>query len=135
MSDTKENTHKRPIEIFTSLDLEMNQPSRKIIQIGACAGNIRTGEILEKLSIFVNPQEQLAPFIVELTGIKQEDVDTGLTLYEAYKKLAEFHKKHNSFVNCVTWGGGDSQEIYEQLRKECGHVWSVEDHWCFGRRW
>jgi inhibitor of KinA sporulation pathway (predicted exonuclease) len=133
--EDKENTHKTPIEIFTSLDLEMNQPSRKIIQIGACAGNIRTGEILEKLSIFVNPQEQLAPFIIELTGIKQEDVDTGLTIYEGYKKLAEFHKKHKSFVNPITWGGGDSQEIYEQLKKECGHVWGLDDHWCFGRRW
>jgi inhibitor of KinA sporulation pathway (predicted exonuclease) len=110
--------YQKPIEIFTALDLEMNQPSGKIIQIGACVGNIVTGEILETLSLFVNPEELLSPFIVGLTGIKQQDVDTGLSLEEAYSKLKEFHIKHKSFMNPITWGGGDSQEILRQLREK-----------------
>jgi len=74
------NKENKPIEIFTSLDLEMAQPSKKIIQIGAVVGNIVTGEILEKLSIIVNPKEQLTEFIINLTGITQEDVNNGVTL-------------------------------------------------------
>ena len=99
----------KPIEIFTSLDLEMNnKEGKKIIQIGAVVGNITTGEILETLSIIVNPKEQLTDFIIGLTGITQNDVDNGVTLEEAYLKLKEMHLRHKSFINCITWGGGDS---------------------------
>src|SRR5665213_3459183 len=107
---------KKQREIFTSLDLEMNQPSGKIIQIGAVTGNIYTGEILERLSVFVNPKEELAPFIIELTKIKQEDVDSGLTLEEGYRLLQEMHVSHSAFCNPITWGGGDSVELVEQLK-------------------
>ena len=125
------NPYKEPIEIFTSLDLEMNQPSGSIVQIGAVVGNIKTGEILEKLSVFVNPHEILDPFIIKLTKITQEDVDTGVTLEEAYLKLKEMHEKHACFVNVLTWGGGDSQELQSQLKKHNPNF----EGWCFGRRW
>lgn len=121
----------KPLEIFTSLDLEMNQPSRKIIQIGAVIGNIRTGDILERVSIFVNPQERINPGITELTKITQENVDGGDTLEQAYRKLQFAHRRHNAFVNCITWGGGDSQELLEQLQREN----PAFEGWCFGRRW
>lgn len=121
-----------PIEVFTSIDLEMNQPSKKIIQIGACVGNITTGKILDKLSIFVNPNESLNPEIIKLTGITQDDVDGGTTLLNAYEALKRFHKEHNSFINPITWGGGDSNELRDQLLSENPDV-NLE--WCFGRRW
>jgi inhibitor of KinA sporulation pathway (predicted exonuclease) len=123
----------KPIEIFTSLDLELNQADTgpKIIQIGACVGNITTGQILEKLSVFVNPQEKLTQFIMDLTKISQSDVDNGLTLEEAYGKLQRMHKNYGSFINAVTWGGGDSHELLAQLKKENPHF----EGWCFGRRW
>ena len=117
-----------PPKIFTALDLELNQNTvtgPKIIQIGAVVGNIETGEILEKLSVFINPNQQLEPFIIGLTKIKQETVDNGVTLLEGYEKLKEMHKKHNSFVNGVTWGQGD----IKALTKELGM-----DGLCFGRR-
>jgi len=121
----------KPIEIFTSLDLEMSQPSKKIIQIGAVVANLTTGQILDRLSVFVNPNERISPFITELTGIKQQDVDNGLTLEEAYRKLQRMHENYGSFINCITWGGGDSQELLEQIKKENPHF----EGWCFGRRW
>jgi inhibitor of KinA sporulation pathway (predicted exonuclease) len=122
---------KKPIEIFTALDLELNQPSGKIIQIGAVTGNIYTGEILERLSVYVNPKEEIATFITELTKIKQEDVDSGLTLEEAYRLLEEMHKSHQAFCNPITWGGGDSVELINQLKQENPSF----QGWCFGRRW
>lgn len=125
-----------PIEIFTSLDLEMAQPSGNIIQIGACVGNIRTGEILEKLSVFVNPKEPLSQEIIDLTGIKQQDVDSAGTLVEAYNQLREVHVKHGSFLNPITWGGGDSECLMTQLlyQKSIGPETGFSG-WCFGRRW
>jgi|SRR5581483_130855 len=119
------------IDVFTSVDLEMNQPSRKIIQIGACIGNISTGQVLEKLSVFVNPYEQLNPAITDLTKITQEDVDNGVSLETAYRQLQSMHEYYKAFVNPITWGGGDSQELLEQLQKEN----SSFQGWCFGRRW
>ena len=121
---------RKPIEIFTSLDLEMNQPSGIIIQIGAVVGNISTGEILETLSIFVNPKEQLSEFIIGLTGITQAQVDNGVTLEEAYLKLREMHLRNKSWINAVTWGGGDTKELLDQLGMD-----QEDENWCFGRRW
>lgn len=120
-----------PIEIFTSLDLEMNQPSQTIIQIGAVVGNIRTGEILEKLCVNVKTDEQISPFITELTGIKQEDVDNGVPLLEAFEQLKLLHLKHKSFINACTWGGGDTQELIKQVRT----IDPITPINIFGRRW
>jgi inhibitor of KinA sporulation pathway (predicted exonuclease) len=103
---------------WLSLDLEMNQPSQKIIQIGAVAGNIFTGQILERLSVFVNPGEQVREDIVKLTGITQEMVDAGVRLEDAYSQLAAMHARHDCYVTPITWGGGDSQELREQLNEK-----------------
>jgi inhibitor of KinA sporulation pathway (predicted exonuclease) len=127
------NGKREPIKIFTSLDLELNktEEATKIIQIGAIVGNIESGEILDRLSVFINPNEKLAPFIIELTKIHQEDVDNGVSLSEGYRQLKEMHQKHKSFVNPITWGGGDSKELFDQLKEEDPNF----QGWCFGRRW
>lgn len=119
---------KLPPKIFTCLDLEMNQDPiepGKIIQIGAVVGNIETGEIIDKLSIFVNPNQKLTDYIIKLTKIKQEHVDNGVILLEGYEQLKALHKRHNSFVNPIVWGQGD----VKHLTKELGM-----DNLCFGRR-
>lgn len=135
-------TNNRTPHIFTALDLELNQPSNKIIQIGAVVGNILTGEVIDKFNIIVNPHEQLGycnditKSITDLTGITQEQVDAGVELEEAYLQLKAFHEKHKAFINPVTWGGGDSNEIREQLQSNL--VLSEGQQmpsWCFGRRW
>lgn len=114
---------------LTCLDLELNQPSKKIVQIGAVIGDTQTGDIVDKLRIYVNPGEPIDPFITNLCGITQEQIDEkGVTLDEAYLLLKKFHKKAN-FINPITWGGADSQEIYEQISPE------LQKNWCFGRRW
>ena len=97
------NYHKS-IEVFTALDLEMNKPSGKIIQIGAVTGNIYTGEVLERLSVFINPNEEIDPFITQLTKIKQDDINSGSTLEEGYRLLQKMHEKHKAFCNPITWG-------------------------------
>jgi inhibitor of KinA sporulation pathway (predicted exonuclease) len=133
MSEDSDQKGFKPLEIFTALDLEMNQTetASKIIQIGAVVGNITTGKILDTLSVFVNPDERLNPRIIELTGIQQRDVDRGMSLGEGYFKLKRFHENYFSFINTVVWGGGDSQELRNQLVAENPGF----TDWCFGRRW
>ena len=115
-------------EVITSLDLEFNQPSGKIIQIGAVIGNCKTGEVLCDMELYVDPYERLSDRIITLTGITEEDIrQKGMSLMQAYSILAENHVKHNSFINPLTWGGGDSAE----LRKQIGNP----EKWPFGRRW
>ena len=118
-------------DIVTSLDLEMNQPSGKIIQIGAVVGNFKTGEVLDKLSIIINPHEPINPYITNLTGITDDAIfDEGTDLLKGYELLSTMHQKCQAFINPITWGGGDSQELYKQLTQMF-----VIDNWCFGRRW
>lgn len=125
--------------IVMALDLEMNkkevinlqtgktETTCKIIEVGVTVGETTTGEVLETLSVIVNPHEELAPFIIELTSIQQEDVDNGVSLLEAYEQVKALHKKYNCFCNPVVWGQGDPELLKTQLG-------SVVPGWIFGRR-
>ena len=112
-----------------SLDLEMNQPSGTIIQVGAVVGNLASGEILEEVSCFINPHETLSEYIIKLTNIKQHQVDCGVSLQEGYKVLQQLHTKYKCFRNSLCWGGGDSQELKQQLN------YPDDEMFLFGRRW
>ena len=111
-----------------SLDLEYNQPSKTIIQVGIAIGNLKSGEILAKQCYNIKVEEQISEFIIELTGITQEDVDNGITLDEAYKYLIKAHTDFNCFRNALTWGGGDSDDLRKALGLD-------DDRYLFGRRW
>jgi inhibitor of KinA sporulation pathway (predicted exonuclease) len=117
-------------ELLVAIDLEMNQPSARIIQIGAVLGNVRTGKVLARFDVKVNPLETLDPRIIELTGITQIEVDTACTLAPAYKRLAAWLAPHapQRPLNPLTWGGGDSDTLREQLGLQ-------DERWLFGRRW
>lgn len=111
--------------LFLSLDLEMNQPSGRIIQIGACILDRRTGAIVDQFSQVVNPNETLSPFIIQLTGITQAQVNAGVPLIEAYEKLNQFWRPNvipigtpsEKFYNAVCWGGDDMRCLADQLFK------------------
>jgi inhibitor of KinA sporulation pathway (predicted exonuclease) len=112
-----------------SLDLELNQPSRSIIQIGATVGNLATGQILEEYSAHINVGEAIDPFITNLTGIKQAEVDNGISLYTAYEQLKQLHIKHEcKNRGCtLTWGIGDMACLRNALYLD-------EETFYFGRR-
>lgn len=121
--------------LYLSLDLEMEQPNQEIIQIGACVGNIKTGEILGTYRAYCTPSEPLSPFIIQLTGITQETMDIhGKPLVEAYKGLIQFRNQFaNVNCNAMTWGGGDTLELKQQVVRayDIGKVFP----WPLGRRW
>lgn len=101
------------------LDAEFNQPSRKTIQIGAAAYNPRNAALVDTLDIFVNPDEPINPFITDLTGIRDQDVQNGVSIIEAYEMLKRFSIKNKCFKNPMVWGSGvrnDSLAIYEEYK-------------------
>ncbi len=110
-----------------SLDLEMNQPSGTIIQVGVAVGDIYTGEVVDWMSTYIKCNEQLNPEIIQLTGVTQENVNNGVSLLDAYSEVKRMHDKYNCFRNALTWGGGDTQELWKQLGQP--------KDWCLGRRW
>jgi inhibitor of KinA sporulation pathway (predicted exonuclease) len=115
---------------ITCLDLELNQPSGKIIQIGAVVGDTTNGVILDRYRAYVDPKEPLSEFIINLTGITESDISLkGTDLKTAYEGLRAMHIRHDSFINPLTWGGGDSQTVYDQLTLDERGIWP------FGRRW
>jgi inhibitor of KinA sporulation pathway (predicted exonuclease) len=111
-----------------SLDLELNQPSNTIIQLGIAVGNLNTGEILLKEVIDIHTTEILNPFIIDLTGIRQIDVDHGQPLQSAYERMVSIANQYDTFINPITWGGGDTETLRKQLDLD-------HDRWRFGRRW
>lgn len=72
-----------------SIDLEMSQPSGKIIELGYVIANVKTKEIKRAKSILVNPNETLSEDIINLTGITQEQVDKAKGLHEAYEEMCK----------------------------------------------
>jgi len=133
---------------FIAFDLEMNQPSDKIIQIGAVAGNIDTGEILETMSHLVKIDETLCTDssicdIPKLIGITDKMIEEdGIHLPDAYLHLANLRKKHNCHRNPIVWGGGDMPHLKSELINRFGMQFSEGfgvnkelPMFCFGRRW
>jgi len=116
---------------FLALDLELNQPSGKIIQVGVAIGDKHTrfeDYIVRKW--YIDPKEPISEFINDLTGITDADIRANCVSHETVaRELGELIKEHKVFVNPVTWGGGDSGEL---LAEFCtNHA----DFPHFGRRW
>lgn len=116
---------------FLSLDLEFNQPSRNIIQVGICIGNIQQSEndyIIKKW--YVDPREPISEEITKLTGITDTDiVDYAVPMATVATELSDMIKTNKCFVNPITWGGGDSDmllRVFSDRNIEFPH---------FGHRW
>lgn len=100
-----------------AIDAEYNQPSGLTIQIGIAVFDARSGALLEKARIYVNPGEPISPEITQLTGVTDQDVSGGMTIQEAYSEMKRIHAKWKCFRNPLVWGSGvrnDSHHIYTE---------------------
>jgi len=97
MADSKllivRNPHQQVLHASTYVifDLETTGLSNRydeIIEIGAI--KVKQGMVVDRLQMFVNPQQSLSPFILEKTNIKQSDVDHALTLDKVIQTWIDF---------------------------------------------
>jgi inhibitor of KinA sporulation pathway (predicted exonuclease) len=101
---------------FLSLDLEMNQPSGKIIEVGVAIGNT-DHEIIMVKNWFVDPQEPIDEYITQLTTIDDDTIrESSVPMEVVAAELSELIRKYECFVNPVQWGGGDSQKLLSEFR-------------------
>lgn len=85
-------------------DLEMNQPSNKIIEIGAVTYNLKLGNKLASFHCHVNPHEILNPTITTLTGIQQEQVDAAQEIKYALREFFDWFIMQGCGGKLVCWG-------------------------------
>ncbi len=105
------------------LDLEMNKPSRKIIQIGAVCLDVKTGKTAARdFNVFINPHESIDPFIVELCGITDKTIkDEGKDLYLGLTELWAWMKASGCAKNVGAWGN-DWSAVLKQSREDMGLI-------------
>ena len=127
-SSKKKIREDRPTNtILMALDLEMNQPSRSIIEVGAAIGDVATGELIEIKSWLtaMPPGEVLDPRIIALTSIQSHELIW--SVHAAFRELVAFRDKHGAFINPLVWGAGDVQALLAA-------VYRPDDVETFGRR-
>jgi len=100
------------------VDLELNQPSNIIIQIGATSVNLKTGKELSAFNIYANPGEILNPFIIELTGIQQHHVDQAPSVAEALKAFWLWVENAGCGGKILAWG--DDIILLRRASRELG---------------
>lgn len=107
----------KPLNFF-ALDLELNQPSRRIIQVGICIGNLaQPAQAYLRREWLLSPGEPIAPDIVALCGITDTDIAARAVTHETLAaELSALLVAHACFVNPVTWGGNDAEELLTELR-------------------
>ena len=104
---------------LVALDLEMNQPSNKIIQIGIsmyCPAK----STYTKHKWYVNPGENLTPYIEELTGIENSEVKYAPALEETIQRIKDsaLLGKDKCKPMFLVWGTGDLELLSEQLGRD-----------------
>lgn len=116
---------------YVALDLEFNQPSRKIIQVGVAIGSpMQSQEEWACKQWLLDPGEPVAEHIVELTGISDEEIAQKAVAWpQMADELSTLLRQTKAFVNPITWGGGDHEALIEAIKAQ-GIAWPH-----FGRRW
>jgi DNA polymerase III epsilon subunit-like protein len=96
-----------------ALDLEMNQPSQKIIQIAACCFQPESGELFETFNQYVNPNEPISEEIKNLTRITNERLVGKPDIVTAAVSFCDFKSRLEINPIAIVWGAGRSNDLYK----------------------
>ncbi|MCP2339551.1 3'-5' exonuclease [Actinomadura rupiterrae] len=98
----------------------------EIIEIGLCVVDLLARERVEKHRILVRPERsRVSEFCTQLTGLTQDEVDTGISFPEACALLEREHSAHTR--TWASWGDYDRKQFERQTA-------SVGVRYPFGRR-
>ncbi|MEV0647367.1 3'-5' exonuclease [Phytomonospora sp. NPDC050363] len=87
----------------------------EIIEIGLCVVDLGTRERVAKHRILVRPaRSTVSEFCAELTGLTQEDVESGVSFEEACRVLDSEHRARSRAW--ASWGDYDRK----QFERQCG---------------
>jgi len=105
---------------YFALDLELNNKNDgsvpKIIQVGVAIGNPTKPDDIKTFSWYLDPEEKITDFIENLTGISNQLIQEKAISHEVLvKELGEIITENKCFVNPVTWGQGDANELKEEF--------------------
>lgn len=113
-------------EMCQSVRLDDGTLIREIIEIGAVLLN-ENNEIIEEYSRYVKPiYGKLTPFITRLTGITQENLDTGTSIEEVINDL---NRITNNFKECTfsTWSPSDLNELRTESKVKGINIDNIEE--------
>lgn len=97
------------------LDLEMNQPSNKIIQVGWTIADPLSGRSYVLKGQYVFLFETLNPIISNLCGVTQDVLNNAPTITQVGEELISDFKSYNCASNLVVWGDGDVRLLKSSL--------------------
>jgi inhibitor of KinA sporulation pathway (predicted exonuclease) len=102
------------------LELNKNQDGvTKIIQVGGAIGNIAKPEDIKTFSWYLNPEEKIDPFIVQLTGITDEIIQEKAVSHQTVaEELGALLRAYDVFCNPICWGGSPKFSDAEELKAE-----------------
>lgn len=114
---------------YITIDLENNQPSGKIIQIGAVLFDTdhKTEPVRDQFVTYVNPKEEVnwqetlrsGETLEELLGyeFKQKWQEQNIPTAEALTKFWDWIKVSNGGKKIIQWGRGDLSEIITESKE------------------
>jgi inhibitor of KinA sporulation pathway (predicted exonuclease) len=111
---------------FISIDLELNNKNDgttpKIIQVGVSIGSPLKTDDIKTFSWYLDPEEEITPFITKLTGIDNQLIKEKAVPHQIVaEELGALININKCFVNPVTWGQGDADELKAEFRERNIH--------------
>jgi inhibitor of KinA sporulation pathway (predicted exonuclease) len=111
---------------FISIDLELNNKqdgtTPKIIQVGVSIGSPVRPDDIKTFSWYLDPEEEITPFITKLTGIDNQLIKEKAVPHQIVaEELGALININKCFVNPIVWGGGgegnDATELKDEFRE------------------
>ena len=106
------------IDLESTCDDQANPSPQEIIELPCVLLSLRTLQLVASWRTYVRPTEHpvLSPFCTRLTGITQEQVDSGMRLAAALESLHAFLAAHGALSGserllCATWSDWDLQHM------------------------
>lgn len=108
---------------YLGLDLELNNKkdgtTPRIIQVGIAIGNPLRPKEIQTFSWYLDPEEEITPFITKLTGIDNQLIKEKAVPHKTVaEELGALIKVNKCFVNPVCWGGSGFSSDASELKDE-----------------